>query len=128
MKEPIWIEKREALDLHDRLLELYGGSSGILDENLLESAMASPQWKFKYSANVDIIELAASYTTGIVNNHPFVDGNKRTGFVVGTLFLEINGYKFTASEEDAAQAVLQLAAKTLDETGYTSFLRTNVTP
>ena len=66
------------------------------------------------------------YTAGIVRNHPFVDGNKRTGFVVGILFLELNGYRFTASEEDAAQAVLNLAAGTLDDTGYTAFLRSNV--
>ena len=66
------------------------------------------------------------YTAGIVRNHPFVDGNKRTGLVVGILFLELNGYRFTASEEDAAQAVLNLATGTLDEPGYTAFLRSNV--
>jgi death-on-curing protein len=60
-----------------------------------------------------------------VRSHPFIDGNKRTGFVVGILFLELNGYAFTASEEDAAQAVLKLAAGTLDEAGYAKFLRAN---
>jgi len=60
-----------------------------------------------------------------VRNHPFVDGNKRTGFVVGILFLELNGYRFMASEEDAAQAVLSLAAGELDEAGFTAFLRIN---
>ena len=74
----------------------------------------------------DIIDMATAYTAGIVRNHPFVDGNKRTGFVVGILFLELNGYRFTASEEDAAQAVLELAAGNLDETGYGAFLRANV--
>ena len=61
-------------------------------------------------------------------NHPFIDGNKRAGFVVGILFLELNGYRFTASEADAAQAVLELAAGTLDEAGYTNFLRANSQP
>ncbi len=60
---------------------------------------------------------------GIVQNHPFVDGNKRTGFVVGVLFLEINGFEFTASEAEAAQAVLELAAGSVDETGFALFLR-----
>ena len=69
--------------------------------------------------------MASAYTAGIVRNHPFFDGNKRTGFVAGILFLELNGFRFTASEEDAAQAVLSLAAGQMDEAGYTSFLRAN---
>jgi death-on-curing protein len=75
--------------------------------------------------STDVVELAAKYTTGIVQNHPFVDGNKRTGFVFGVLFLELNGYRFTASEEAAAQAVLELAAGTMDDQGYCAFLRAN---
>jgi death-on-curing protein len=70
--------------------------------------------------------MAAAYTAGIIRNHPFVDGNKRTAFVVGALFLEINGYRFTATEEDATQAVLGLAAGTLDEASFTRWLRANV--
>ena len=67
--------------------------------------------------------MATAYTAGIVRNHPFFDGNKRTGFVTGILFLELNGYRFLASEEIAAQAVLSLAAGQMDEIGYASFLR-----
>jgi death-on-curing protein len=74
----------------------------------------------------DIIDMATAYTAGIVRNHRFFDGNKRTGLVVGILFLKLNGYRFVASEEDAAQAVLKLAAGTLDEANYSSFLRGNV--
>jgi death-on-curing protein len=70
--------------------------------------------------------MAAAYTAGIVKNHPFVDGNKRVGFVVGLLFLEINGYSFKASEEQAAQAVINLAAGELDAVGYAQFLKQNV--
>jgi death-on-curing protein len=62
---------------------------------------------------------------GVVGNHPFIDGNKRTGFVLGALFLELNGYQFIASEEDAAETVLALAAGTLDEPGYAAFLSAN---
>ena len=70
--------------------------------------------------------MATAYTDGIVCNRPFVDGNKRKGFVVGVLFLELNGYRFTAAEESAAQAVLELAAGPLDEAGFSAFLRSNV--
>jgi death-on-curing protein len=78
----------------------------------------------------DAIALAAAYTFGIVRNHPFTDGNKRTGFVVGILFLEINGYRLGTTEENAAQAVLSLAAATLteEEDAYANFLRDNSAP
>ena len=125
MKEPIWIDERDALALHDRLLALHGGAAGVRDEGLLKSALARPQQHFAYGQNPDVIDLATAYTAGIVRNHPFVDGNKRTGFVVGILFLELNGYRFTASEIDATQAVVALAAGTLDEAGYAEFLRAN---
>lgn len=126
MRKPVWIDERDVLALHDRLLALHGGAVGVRDESLLKSALARPQQYLAYSENTDIIALATAYTGGIVRNHPFVDGNKRTGFVIGILFLELNGYRFTASEEAAAQAVLELAAGSLDETGYGSFLRANV--
>lgn len=125
MTEPIWIETQEALLLHARLLALHGGASGLRDEGLLQSALARPQQMYAYAEKPDIIEMASACTAGIVGNHPFVDGNKRTGFVVGVLFLELNGFRFTATEEDAAQAVVELAAATLDEKGYADFLRAN---
>ena len=127
MREPLWIEERDALVLHDRVLALHGGAADVRDDGLLKSALARPQQHFAYADKADMIELAGLYTAGIVRNHPFIDGNKRTGFVVGILFLELNGYRFTASEEDAAQAVLDLAASTLDEAGYAAFLRMNTT-
>jgi len=127
VKEPVWIDERDTLTLHDRLLALHGGAAGLRDDTRLKSALARPQHLVAYAESPDIIDMAAAYTAGIVRNHPFVDGNKRTGFVVGILFLELNGYRFAASEEDAAQAVLELAAGNLDEPGYAAFLRGNVT-
>jgi death-on-curing protein len=124
--EPVWIEVHDALVLHERLLAAYGGAAGIRDEALLESAMSRPQQRFAYADRVDIVEMASLYTAGIVRNHPFVDGNKRTGFVVGILFLELNGHRFTASEEDALRFVLDLAAGALNEVAYADFLRKNV--
>jgi death-on-curing protein len=128
VKAPVWMERREVLALHDRLLALHGAARGVRDEGLLASALARIQQQFAYVEAADIIDTASAYTAGIIRNHPFVDGNKRTGFVVGILFLELNGYRFTASEEDAAQAVIGLAAGLLDDKGYSSFLKRNVKP
>lgn len=125
MNEPIWIDERDALAIHDRMLSLHGGAPGVRDTALLQSALARPRQKYAYAQDAGIIEMAAAYTVGVVRNHPFVDGNKRTGFVVGVLFIELNGHRMTASEADAAQAVLSLAAGTVDEDGYIAFLRAN---
>lgn len=125
MTEPIWIDERDALALHDRLIALDGGAPGLRDPGLLQSALARPQQLHSYGDNPDIIDMAAAYLAGIVRNHPFVDGNKRTGFLLGVLFLELNGYRFTASEESAAQAILSLAAGTLDESALAAWLRSN---
>jgi len=125
VKEPVWIDLRDALALHDRLIALHGGPAGLRDDGLLKSALASAQQHFTYAESPDVIAMATAYTFGIVRNHPFLDGNKRTGFVVGILFLELNGYRFHATEEDAANAVLNLAAGVMDETSYSAFLRAN---
>ncbi len=126
MKEPTWVDERDARTLHAKLLSLHGGASGLRDAGLLASALARPKQQFVYADKSDLIAMAAAYTAGIVKNHPFVDGNKRVGFVVGVLFLEINGYTFKASEAQSAQAVINLAAGELDEVGYAQFLNQNV--
>jgi death-on-curing protein len=78
VKEPVWVDEREALALHDRLLALHGGASGVRDDALLKSALARPHQHYAYADKPDIIDMATAYTAGIVRNHPFVDGNKRT--------------------------------------------------
>ena len=125
--EPIWIEEIDVLTLHDRLLAFHGGAVGVRDQGLLQSALARARQLAAYGESADLIDMATAYTSGIVKNHPFVDGNKRTGFVAGVLFLELNGFRFTATEDGAAEAVLALAAGNIDEAGYTRFLRENVT-
>jgi death-on-curing protein len=127
-KEPLWIEERDVLAIHDRLLALHGGATGVRDRDLLESALARPRQHHAYANTSDVVEMAALYTAGIVRNHPFVDGNKRTGFVIGVLFLELHGFEFKASEADASQAVMALAAGTLDEAASTAWLRENAKP
>jgi death-on-curing protein len=126
VSEPLWIDEQDVLVLHDRLLALDGGSAGVRSVALLQSALARPQQLYAYGETPNIIDMAAVYIAGIVRNHPFVDGNKRTGFVVGVLFLELNGRRFIANEEDATQAILELAAGTLDEGAFTRWIRANV--
>ena len=125
MSEPVWIGEDLVLAIHDRQLAEHGGLEGVRDVPLLRSALARPQNHLAYQSS-DIVELAAKYVAGLVQNHPFIDGNKRTGFVVGVLFIELNGRRFTASEEAAAQIVLELAAGRIDEAGLIAFLRANV--
>lgn len=127
MSKRVWIDDALVLAIHDRQIVEHGGAGGLRDESLLHSALGRPLHHLAYAGS-DSIELAAMYTAGIVQNHPFVDGNKRTGFVVGVLFLELNGYRFVANETAAAQAILELAAGTIDEMGFCAFLRANVKP
>jgi death-on-curing protein len=126
VSDPVWVEERDALALHDRLLALDGGAGGMREPDLLKSALVRPQQIRAYGDKSDIVDMAAAYTVGIIRDHPFVDGNKRTGFVVGVLFLEMNGYLFTATEEGSAEAVLSLAAGILDEIGFSGWMRANV--
>jgi death-on-curing protein len=127
LTEPVWIVESDVRTLHDHLLAVFGGAAGSRDDTLLKSAVARPKRHYAYGGPPDIVALAAVYTAGIVRNHPFVDGNKRTGFIAGALFLELNGYRLTASEEDATQAMMELAAGRLDKLGYGAFLRANAT-
>jgi death on curing protein len=127
VKQPNWIDERDALALHDKSLVTIGGAAGIRDLGLLQSALSRPRQQLAYGENPSLISMAAAYTAGIVKNHPFIDGNKRVGFLAGVLFLELNGYRFAATEEEAAQAVLDLASGTLDEIGFAEFLQRNST-
>jgi death-on-curing protein len=123
---PIWIDERDALTIHRRVLALDGGPTGVRDQGLLQSALARPQQLHAYGKSPDIVDMAAAYTAGIIRNHPFLDGNKRAGFVIGVLFHEINGRHFSATEEAAAEAVLSLAAGSIDEAAFAAWMRANV--
>lgn len=124
MTDPLWLNERDAITLHDRLITLYGGAPGLRDRSLLQSVLVRPQQYYVYASDqTDMIKLSSLYTIGIIRNHPFVDGNKRLGFLMGVLFLEINGLSFIAPEEESAAIILALAASTLDEEGYLNFLR-----
>lgn len=110
--------------LHDMMLSQYGGITGVRDENLLESALAKPQQLFAYG-KPSMTEMAAAYAAGIVKNHPFLDGNKRTGFMLGAAFLERNGVEFNATEADAVVKTLALAAGEMSQAAYSEWLKAN---
>ena len=124
MKQPEWILRDTVLALHDQLVAEFGGSSGIRDEGLLASALARPENRFAYG-KPSVFDLAASYAFGLVKNHAFVDGNKRIGFAVAALFLELNGQRLQAAEADAAVRTFALAAGAMDEADYAAWLKAN---
>lgn len=117
-----WIDKRVALATHEEQIAEHGGQPGIRDEGLLDSALARPLNKAAYGED-DITVLAAAYAYGIVGNHPFVDGNKRTGFVAMELFLALNGSALRADDATCLQTFLSLAEGALSEERLVVWLR-----
>ncbi|MEP9397158.1 type II toxin-antitoxin system death-on-curing family toxin [Mesorhizobium sp. KR2-14] len=113
--------------MHAEQLRLHGGAAGIRDDGMLESALARPLQKEAYG-EPDLCDLAAAYLFGIVKNHPFVDGNKRTGFAAADLFLYFNGLSIEAEQEDVIQFVLMVAASEIDEAGAAAFFRDHTEP
>ena len=126
MKEPVWLDLQDLGALHNQLLARFGGMEGIRDEGLLESALNRPVQRLQYEAKSTLPELAASYAYGLVRNHPFFDGNKRVSLMSAILFLEINGMRFVATEEEAVLETLALAAGQSSEEGFAGWLARNV--
>ena len=124
MKKPVWVLRETVLTLHEQSLAEFGGAAGIRDEDLLDSALGKPQNFFAYDKPT-LFDLAASYGFGLVKNHPFIDGNKRVGFIVAVLFLELNGYHFQATEAEAAVRTLALAAGEMSEKEFAAWLKAN---
>jgi death on curing protein len=121
-----WITKSALLLLHGESLATHGGSAGIRDQGLLDSALARPLNVVAYaggSDTPDVARLAASYATGLAKNHPFVDGNKRAAFLATGLFLYLNGFRLNASQADATLTVLGLAAGDVNEEEFAGWIR-----
>jgi death-on-curing protein len=121
-KPPSWISKQAVLAIHEKLLAEHGGAPGLLDEGLLDAALASPKNHFAYE-RADILRLAAAYAYALTQNHPFADGNKRVALTVAGVFLELNGFHLGASEQDAAQATRALSSREIDEVEFAAWLR-----
>jgi death-on-curing protein len=126
MIEPEWVEEDSALAIHDHQLAQHGGGQGVRDLGLLKSALARPLNAFHYQRVVSLSQLAASYGFGICKNHPFVDGNKRTAFVVTRLFLKLNGFDLNASKEEKYLTFLTLAEGRLSEEELAAWLESKL--
>lgn len=123
--EPIWLDAADALAIHDRQLSEHGGGTGVREIGMLESALGRPVNQWHYGED-DQAALAAAYAFGIARNHPFIDGNKRTAWVVARLFLALNGHKLVFTAEDAISTVLALAAGDLAEDELADWFRARV--
>ncbi len=123
----IWIPKPTVFGAHAKSLAGFGGADGLRDEGLLESALARPENLAAYG-EPDAFDLAGAYAFGIVRNHPFVDGNKRTAFLTAALFLELNGHSLVATEPEATATMLAFASGEISEPDFAAWLRENARP
>ncbi len=121
-----WIEMETVLAVHDMQIAEHGGASGIRDIGLIESALARPANMVNYG-DPDIVDLAASYAFGLAMNHGFIDGNKRTAYVVTRLFLRLHGMDFTAPPEERVLAFEKLGKGDFSAASFTQWVRKNVT-
>ncbi len=126
MKEPVWLIKPAVIAVHNMMIARFGGADGIRDAGLVDSALARPANIYHNDDCTDVSQLAAVYAAGIIQNHPFVDGNKRTGFMAAYMFLDLNGAKLHADEVTATAMTLSLAASEIDEKNYASWLAENI--
>jgi death-on-curing protein len=118
----VWLSPALILAIHDEQLTEHGGSTGLRDAGLLDSALARPLNRAGY-AEPDLAELAACYALGIARNHPFVDGNKRTAFVALEVFLRLNGSVLTAGDAEAVVVMLAMAAGELPDAEFIAWVR-----
>ncbi len=126
--EPVWIDSRALLLLHEESLAMFGGGSGLRDRGLLESALARPVNLRLYEPDSDIPTLSAAYAFGLAKNHPFVDGNKRTAFMALGLFLAVNGWRLEATQVEAVEAFMALATGSLTEEQLAAWIRERMQP
>lgn len=126
MNEPIFLGLDEVVEIHNDQIKRYGGRAGIRDLELLKSATAMPAVGFGGDyLHTDIYEMAAAYLFHIVRNHPFVDGNKRTGAVASVVFLTMNGIELRADEDAFEKMVLSVAEGKVSKAEITQFFRSN---
>lgn len=124
--EPVFLRLDEILKIHRDQIEHYGGTLGIREQGLLNSALAQPPAYFGGSyLHADLFEMAAAYLFHIVQNHPFLDGNKRVGAVSAAVFLEMNGIELNATEEDYEGMVLLAANRKTDKEKIAKFFKAN---
>jgi death-on-curing protein len=125
--EPRWITVSMLLALHSRQVERYGGAQGVIDENVMHSALARAMQRFAYDESADIADLAASYLTGFARAQGFRDGNKRIALAAALVFLDINGYDFHVALPELYAMVMHAASKEIDDNVVAEFFRSRMT-
>ena len=123
MTEPRWLTRAIVGLIHTHQIREHGGSFGVRDEGLIESALERPRNKWAYEEGIDLADLAAAHGFGLVRNHGFVDGNKRVAFMATYTFLGINDHDLEVSEPEVVRVMLDLAASRLDESRLASWIR-----
>jgi death on curing protein len=123
VNEPRWLNATMIRAIHTSQVQEHGGSLGLRDKGLLDSALDRPRNRFHYEPEADLIDLAASYGFGLARNHPFVDGNKRVAFQAMYVFLGLNGLRIEAEEPEVVRIILALAAGELQERNLSEWLR-----
>lgn len=113
MKEPKWLTERMVLAIHQEAVAQFGGSQGVRDARLLDSALNKPRQAFAYSESATLFDLAASLCEGVAHNHLFVDGNKRTALLAARAFLFLNGWAFEPDERDEVETMVAFATRKL---------------
>ncbi|CAN5844310.1 type II toxin-antitoxin system death-on-curing family toxin [soil metagenome] len=124
--EPRWVRRTVAQTIHSEQVRQHGGSPGIRDEGLLESALERPRNRWHYDTTADLPTLTAAYGFGIARNHPFIDGNKRVAFQAMYVFLGLNGFRIVADEPEVVALMLEVAAGRRDEISLADWLRTHI--
>ena len=125
MTQPIWLTLEIVQTLHAEAVTRFGGTGGMRDLGLLESALERPRNLFAYGGHPSFSELAAAYCAGIVKNHPFVDGNKRAGALAAAVFLDLNGQVLAPDEAMLAIKIMDLAAGEIDEVALAAWIEAN---
>ena len=124
MKEPLFLTLAEILQIHQDQIHHYGGTDGVRDMHLLQSALAQPESSFGgVWLHSDLYEMAAAYAFHICQNHPFLDGNKRTALASALVFLELNGVSLLDPKGALLGAVLQLASGRMNKKTFSDFLK-----
>jgi len=127
MDEPRWLKETVVAAIHQRQLAEHGGLEGVRDRGMLSSALARPRNTFAYTdPKPDLATLAAAYAFGVIKNHPFVDGNKRTAYVLCRTFLKLNGKDIDAPDVEKYQTVVAVADGSLSEEGFAEWIRSKL--
>jgi death-on-curing protein len=123
--EPTWLTPQMVAAIHSAQIQEHGGSLGVRDQAMIESALARPRNKWEYEPEADLFTIAAAYGYGLTKNHGFIDGNKRVGYMSTYVFLGLNGFDIEAEEPEVVLTMLDLASGSLSEDQFADWLRTH---